>query len=256
MSWNWISIVSDYEQTGQQFVLMTVTQCTGSTPRGVGTKMIILPDGKFYGTIGGGNLEALAMKDALDCLAKGVSQVFRYPLGAKVGQCCGGVVEIFMEVFGYAPRLYVFGAGHVGQAICRTLSGTPFRIQLIDERTEWIDSKELPAGVIRFRGDWSEFVREAVWDKERTYAVVMTHRHDVDQEIIADLIRREARYIGLIGSDAKWERFQQRLLLRGFSKEELQRVNCPIGVDTGGKAPQEIAISFGAEIISKYYGKG
>ena len=83
----------------------------------------------------------------------------------------------------------------------------------------------------------------------------MTHRHDLDQKIIAKVIKKPTRYIGLIGSKPKWEKFKQRLLLRNFTPDELAKVRCPIGLDTGGKAPQEVAISVAAELLKTHYGK-
>src|ERR1700757_2262133 len=96
--WNWVPVLEQYRKQGQPLALVTVTQCTGSTPRETGAKMLVLPDGKFHGTIGGGHLEELALQDAVKLIAKNESQTIKYPLGAKTGQCCGGVVELLIEV--------------------------------------------------------------------------------------------------------------------------------------------------------------
>ena len=252
--WNWITKLEELRAAGVPVVLVTLTQATGSTPREPGAKMLVLGDGEFYGTVGGGNLEQLALEDARKFLNDGGgSRSVRYPLGAKTGQCCGGVVELFFDIVNAGPRLYLFGAGHVGQAVCRTLVGTPFQVHLIDEREEWVHSKELPSTIIKHHVEWDEFVRDADWRDDRTYIVVMTHRHDTDQDIVEDVIKRQTRYVGLIGSESKWERFKQRLTARGVSERELSRVKCPIGLNVGGKAPQEVAISLAAELLSDYY---
>ena len=83
----------------------------------------------------------------------------------------------------------------------------------------------------------------------------MTHRHDADQEIVAHVVDRPARYIGLIGSKTKWSRFRERLGVRGVGEEKLARVKCPIGLDTGGKAPQEVAVSIAAELLKTLHGR-
>ncbi|MGK5083541.1 xanthine dehydrogenase accessory protein XdhC [Bdellovibrionota bacterium FG-1] len=254
--WNWLVKLQELGAEGAPVVMVTVTQCTGSTPREPGAKMLVLGDGRFFGTIGGGNLEQLAIDDAKKSLETGQSRVIKYPLGAKAGQCCGGTVELFFEVLHQGPRLYVFGAGHVGQAVCRVFAGTPFVVHLIDEREEWIGSDTIPAQTIRHHCEWDDFVKTAQWSGEQTYAVVMTYRHDLDEKIIKDLVGRAAKYLGLIGSRAKWERFKHRLSGQGISQEKLDRVKCPLGLDIGdGKTPQEIAISLAAEAMSVYYGK-
>src|SRR6185312_16048301 len=126
--WNWVPVLEQYRKQGVPLALVTVTQCTGSTPRETGAKMIVRANGAFNGTIGGGHLEEIAIKDALACISANESRTHRYPLGAKTGQCCGGVVELLIEVMNAGPHLYLFGAGHVGQAVCRTMIGTPFTV--------------------------------------------------------------------------------------------------------------------------------
>lgn len=251
--WNWIGKLETLRQTGTPFVIATVTQVTGSVPRETGAKMLVLAAPNFFGTIGGGHLEQLVLEDARKVMNSGISKVIRYPLGAKTGQCCGGIVEVLFEPVQCGPRLLLFGAGHVGQAVCRTLMGTPFTVHAIDNRKEWIHAPELPSDVIRHETEWDEFVDTARWDCERTYVVVMTHRHDLDQEIIHHAIGREAKYIGLIGSKSKWLRFRQRLSLRGVSETALNRVKSPIGIPVGGKSPQEVAISLAAELLQIHY---
>jgi xanthine dehydrogenase accessory factor len=257
MSWNWISKLEDYRRAGIPLVVVTVTGGTGSTPRDAGAKMLVLADGSFLGTIGGGHLEHLAIEDARKALEAGESKSIRYPLGAKTGQCCGGVVDLFFEVVNTGPHLYVFGAGHVGQAVARTLEGTPFTIHLIDERSEWVNAPALPAGTVRHECEWDEFVAQARWDAAQTYVVIMTFRHELDERILEGILSaaKATRYLGLIGSAAKWERFQQRLEQKGVSRDAIARVRSPIGLPVGGKAPAEIAISLGAELLALHYGK-
>jgi xanthine dehydrogenase accessory factor len=244
--------LTELEESGTPAALVTVVRCSGSTPTAPGAKMIVLADGTFFGTVGGGHLEQLVMVDARACLESGAPSTFRYPLGATAGQCCGGVVEIFAEVLSVGPRLYLFGAGHVAQALCRVLAGTPFVVHAVDEREEW--SGALPSEVHRHTTPWDVFAREARWSAENTY-VAMTHRHDVDEAIVADVVTRPARYLGLIGSQTKWRRFRDRLEARGTAVEALDRIRCPIGLDVGGKTPQEVAISVAAELLGVHHGR-
>jgi xanthine dehydrogenase accessory factor len=136
------------------------------------------------------------------------------------------------------------------------MAGTPFIVHVIDEREEWVSSDAIPRDTIRHRCEWDEFAGEAQWDDERTYVAVMTHRHDTDQAIIEDVIGRRARYIGLIGSESKWARFRQRLLARSVDESRLARVRCPLGLNVGGKAPQEVAVSLAAELLKEHHHGG
>ncbi|WNZ65149.1 xanthine dehydrogenase accessory protein XdhC [Myxococcus sp. MxC21-1] len=233
--------------------MATVTVCQGSTPAKPGAKLLVRADGTFHGTVGGGHLEQLVLADARACLEKGEPRAHRYPLGSKLGQCCGGVVDVFMEPVNHGPRLYLFGAGHVGQALCRTLDGTPFQVHLVDERPEWVHGERIPASVIRHEEPWDVFASRAVWDARRTYIAVMTHRHDLDQDIIAFALEKPARYVGLIGSNTKWARFRQRLEARGATAAQLARVRCPIGLEIGGKSPQEVAVSIAAGLLQLHH---
>lgn len=246
--WDWIAKCVDLAATRAPYVLVTVIGIKGSTPRAPGAKMIVAGDGAFFGTIGGGQLEQLLIEDARKILGEAVARPRSYPLCFRTGQCCGGAVEAFFEIMNVGPTLYLFGAGHVGQSLCETLAGTPFDVTVIDPRPEWTD--RLPPGVRRCGGDWREFVASAVWNQDLTYVAVMTHDHALDLAVVADVIKRPARFIGLIGSQTKWERFRQRLAAEGADADLVARVHCPIGVALLGKAPREVAISTAAQLLA------
>lgn len=251
--WNWIDKLRELRQRGASCALVTIVENRGSSPREAGAKMIVLPDGQFFGTIGGGQLEAQALADAKQCLQEKTSKKVKYVLCGKSGQCCGGVVEVFLDVLNTNPHLYLFGAGHVGQALARTLAGTPFSTHVIDDRPEWVESNNLPDSVERHACSWDVFVRDATWNDEQTYVAVMTCNHPTDRDIIEAVIQRPARFIGLIGSKNKWLEFQLRLRQKNILPEQLARVQCPIGLEIGGKSPQEVAISIAAELVQLYH---
>lgn len=229
--------------------MVTVIRVDGSTPRDLGAKMLVTREGRHSGSIGGGKLEFLAIEDAQEALRKNAACVQRYPLCIRAGQCCGGNTEVLIEVLNAGPLLYLFGAGHVGQALCQVLGGTDFKVHLVDPRPEWLDDPELPKSVARHPESWQAFVKDAEWSA-RVYAAVLTHSHDLDREIVADLVSRQAAFLGLIGSKTKWVRFQSMLKKEGISKALLERIHCPIGLDLGrGKAPKEVAISIAAQLL-------
>jgi len=250
--WDWIEKAAELRSSGIPFVIATVVETKGSVPRGAGAKIIVTRDA-FFGTVGGGQLEARVIEDAHAAMARAEDARVPYPLCFKTGQCCGGSVEVLFEVLGLGPELYIFGAGHVGQALARTLHGTPFAVHLVDARPEWLNHPELPKAVHRHGGDWRAFLAAARWSRTQTYAVVMTHEHSLDEEIVAELVVQPARYLGLIGSDTKWQRFVQRLRARGLEQDLIDRVVCPVGAPSGGKAPQEIAINLAADLLNRHY---
>lgn len=251
--WNWISTLEDLRRSGRPAVMVTLVRCKGSTPREIGAKMIVYSDGRFSGTIGGGALENKVIQDAESCFEARQSQSLQYQLCASTGQCCGGVVDVLMEVINMEPVVHIFGAGHVAQALCRVLLGTPFQVHVVDSRGEW--TSQLPDEVRRETTDWQTVVEQTRWDEARSYALVMTHSHERDQEVVGALMERPLRYLGLIGSRNKWLDFQLHLGKAGKDKSLFSRVHCPIGIDIGGKAPQEVAISVAAELLRTHYGK-
>jgi xanthine dehydrogenase accessory factor len=119
---------------------------------------------------------------------------------------------------------------------------------MVDPRSDWLE--KAPTSVIKHQNTGHEFIDSySHWNAEKTYAVVMTYDHDLDQALIEKLSAKETKYLGLIGSNTKWQRFQKRLIEKGLSSGTLGKVRCPIGLPIGGKTPQEVAISFAAEIV-------
>lgn len=251
--WDWIGKLEELRQQNQLALLVTVTKSAGSTPRKHGAKMIVLPDGTFFGTVGGGEPEAYALKDARRCFAELEGSAARVPLQQKGGlPACGGTMEFYMELVNNNPCLYLFGAGHVGQALCRTLEGTPFRVHLVDDRDEWINGPAIPAGTIRHHRHFSEFIGQANWCDRRSFVAIATYSAERDQQILEGVMARPTRYVGMIGSQSKWSRMRKNL----EGKEgDLTRVRCPIGHDNGGGSPQEIAVSIASQLLSTYYGR-
>lgn len=246
--WNWIAKAHELSSEGKRFAMVTAVDTKGSSPRDAGAKMIVLPDGAFFGTIGGGQLEHLAIQDAVDALAESISGRKKYPLCFRAGQCCGGGVEVYIELVGISPQLYIFGAGHVGQALAQVMRGTPFQVHLIDGRAEWVNQGS-PGGILRHHSDPKAMLAAMEFDRNWSYVIVMTHDHFLDLDLIAALAEKPARFIGLIGSKTKWEKFQQRLAHLQINEDAVSRIECPVGIPLGGKAPSEIAISIGARLL-------
>jgi len=144
--------------------------------------------------------------------------------------------------------LYLFGAGHVGQAVARQLQYLPFQVTWLDSREGFLP--EMPAGNTRtiVAAEPAGVVARA---PANTIYVVMTHSHALDEDICFEIFRRgDFRWLGLIGSRTKRKRFVQRLNKRGVPDGELERLVCPIGlVGVHGKQPATIALSLAAQLM-------
>ncbi len=252
--WNWLEKLSEIKSQGISCATALIVGTSGSTPREVGARMIILPDGTFFGTIGGGQLEIQVIMAGIQAIKEQKSVSIDYSLCSRTGQCCGGAVTVFIDIMVVKPRVYIFGAGHVGKALAKTLLGTPFEVHVIDSRDLFINSEELPDDIVKHKGEPIEVAKKLEWDERLSYGIILTHSHALDEDILKVLLRKPRAYLGLIGSQTKWAKFQQNLQKDGFNKEDLAAVTCPIGLPLGGgKAPQEIAISVAAELMQIYY---
>lgn len=250
--------LQDNQQKGIRQIVATITQVKGSAPREVGAKMLISKD-SIFGTIGGGSLEQFVIGEARRILSKGGAQKAGIPLCSKVGQCCGGYVEIFFDIVEIRPQLFVFGAGHVAQALLDCLNGTEFDVHLIDERAEWIEKSiesSTRLGQLSLKTylqppiQWLSLHAEKLEDN---YVLVMTHDHGLDQDIIEAAILKSPGFLGLIGSQTKRERFVKRLTEKGISLEALSRLHCPVGKsfesDYKSKLPKAVAMSMAFQLL-------
>jgi len=253
---SWIDELGELRAREQPCVVVAVTAVKGSAPREPGARMIVAGGDLVHGTIGGGNLERQAIERATALLADPAagSHSADFPLAEAAGQCCGGSVTLFFEPYRWKRRtIAIFGAGHVGQALAALAPWMKARVLLIDDRAEG----ELRPRVERERPyelccvDSPEAEIDGL--PADALVLVMTHSHALDLELVARAVARGTfPYLGLIGSERKWARFQKRLLQRGFTGEQLARVRCPIGVTKTSKDPAAIALSTAAELVAHF----
>jgi xanthine dehydrogenase accessory factor len=188
-------------------------------------------------------------------------------LGPSLGQCCGGVVHLYLEPVSAAdlPEIELrlqqaqnatpvalFGGGHVGHALMRLLCGLPFALRWVDSR-EGIFPAQMPTHV---RAEHSEPVQSAVrFLAPQSRVLIMGFSHAQDYDVLMACLQRQRAqadlpYIGLIGSATKWATFKHRLEARGFTQQELAHVTCPIGVaGISSKLPEVIAVAVAAQLL-------
>ncbi len=247
---NWIQAAADCDKRNQPFVLVTVTQTEGSTPRDGDAKMLVTSKGCFD-TIGGGQLEFEAIEVAQTLLGENrrCSTSLEFNLAKDLDQCCGGRVTLLLECFSSSGfNVVVLGAGHVGKAVVSVLGQMPCRVQWMDSRAEYLINPQ-PFNVTLQELITPEQAIESC--SAGSWYLVMTHSHVLDQQLVeAILARGDARYCGLIGSKSKAASFRGRLKRKGFSADEIDGLTSPIGLsEIKGKQPMEIAVSVVAQMM-------
>ena len=232
-------------KTGTCCALCTVVGVNGSAPRSGSARMLVYEDGTIVGTIGGGAIEQTVIQTATKGIRTGIHQKVVANLSRDLGMCCGGEMEVFVEILEAQPRAHLFGAGHVGQAVARCLLPLGFEVHVYDEREEWVEPMtEVDAQVHLGVPD------PGLLDVgSRDYLLIFTHSHDLDERILSGLIDKEYAYLGLIGSQTKVARFFLRLKAGGVDDALFSRVSAPIGLDIGAETPEEIAVSIAAEMV-------
>ncbi|HEY8753488.1 MAG TPA: xanthine dehydrogenase accessory protein XdhC [Arthrobacter sp.] len=261
---DWLEALQHLRSAGLPAVLATVSDVRGHAPREAGAKMLVGAE-SIWGSIGGGNLEATVVDQARDMMVRGITtpQNTEFPLNEHAAtqhgrQCCGGKVRVLLEPFLSLPTVAVFGVGHVGYELGRILSRLPMTLYLVDSRGEQLDAARLAdvtSGVADVRAVHTPVPDSFLGElPPGAHVFIMSHDHSEDFLLCHAALRRgNLGRVGLIGSRAKWIRFRQKLAAEGFTEQEIDRIQCPIGLpDVRGKAPAVIAVSAAAHLLRDF----
>ncbi len=213
-------IASELEKKNLPFALVTIIRTNNIVPR-KSSRMIVLPNGECYGTVGGGDAERIAKKKALEALEKKENVSFKIMLPK-------GEVEMICDVVKCARKLYIVGYGHVGKAIGELLYKAGYSIHIFDREKKECDY----AAEINYGSSWKQIFENTVIDKD--CAVVVTC-HD-KEELLSCVDFSKAFYVGLLSSRAGSMKFSSSYY-------------APMGLDIKAENPEEIAISVAAEIL-------
>jgi xanthine dehydrogenase accessory factor len=154
--------------------------------------------------------------------------------------------RIYGEPINFAGKVYIFGAGHVAQALAPVLASVGFRCVIYDNREEFVSRELFPSAYDLIIGDYND-VGEKIGINSRDYIVIVTHAFDV--VVLQQTISKNCAYIGVIGSKTKVAAVKQQLIREGISEETLSKINAPIGLKIRSETPEEIAISIVGEMI-------
>ncbi len=247
----------ELKRAGKPAALMIVTKTRGSVPRRAGAKMIVLNDGTTIGTMGGGDLEKKAIEEALEAIRKGEPRIASFTLDIEKGKLdmmCGGELEVYIEPVLPEERLIIFGAGHITRRLASLMKSVGFNVSVVDDSQELLRKDMFPEIEGLILTDMEQFARDLPSDP-RTYIVLLSRGFSRDEKILNQLIQKDFKYIGMIGSMRKIMTMKEEIKKKGVSEEAFQKLKAPIGLDIGGETPEEIAISIAAEIIAVKKGK-
>lgn len=250
--------------------LVEIIESSGfGTPRKEGAFMFVDATGKSFGTVGGGNYEYQCTLYAKKLLLEKKSGEKKYELNQEatenIGMVCGGnsttkftyltndekshnIIEALEKKSKSKNIVYIFGGGHVSTELKKILKYVGFEYVVWDDRTDFANNERFPDAKEVICALY-ENILERIKITKNDFVVVMTRGHAFDYMVEKQVLKSDAFYIGVIGSNNKNKTIKEKLLLDGFTEEELKRVCVPIGFQIAGETPEEIAISITSEII-------
>ncbi|ODT31658.1 MAG: xanthine dehydrogenase accessory protein XdhC [Kaistia sp. SCN 65-12] len=265
-----IKDLKDFLARAGRFAVVEVVATRGSTPRETGAAMLVSP-AAIHGTIGGGQLEYMAIDKARQMLRSASAgqgqreERLDIPLGPEIGQCCGGRVEVLIRLGDPVlagelvrkteageealPHLYIFGGGHVGKAMAAACALMPVHAVVVETRADELEGMA-PGVATRLTPMPEEVVRAA---PAGSAFAVLTHDHALDFLIVAEALKRDdAAYVGMIGSKTKKATFRSWFIkTAGGTEAEFSRLVSPIGGEAvKDKRPAVIAALAAAEIMT------
>ena len=257
--------LQEVREKGLDAVIVTVTEKEGMGPADVGKKMLVIEGNVAFGTVGGGAIEYYAREKCKEVLLSRQSFTERYILNDRevqvvnddvvIPMACGGKVTLFYEFIGPKQYVYIFGAGHCGAALARVLKPLGFFTTIIDERDYVINALDDSADV-KVNEGFVEYIEKHGLPDNR-YIVVCTPSHTNDYNVLNKILelKIKPKYFGMLCSKKKIKDYLEKAYEVYGRDIDLSNFYSPIGLQTGGDSPEEVAISIAGEILSVYYGK-
>ncbi len=235
-------------QANEPVALVTVIEGPGS-----GAKLLVGPDREPLGSLGDPDLDRVVARDALGELAAGTSVVRHY---GEHGEAREQAVSVFIESFALPPRMLIFGAVDFTKALVKVAKVLGYRVTVCDAREVFATRRRFPDAddvVV----DWPHRLleREGASLGPRDAVCVLTHDHKFDIPAIVAALRTDVGYLGAMGSRRTHAERVERLRAEGVDDAGIDRIMAPIGLDLGGRTPEETAISICAEIIALRTGR-
>jgi xanthine dehydrogenase accessory factor len=238
---------------GQKCAIATIVQVRGSIPSFESAKLLVREDGSMIGTIGGGCVEAEVWNAAREVMETEKSKHMSFNLGQDAaydnGLICGGQLDVFVEPVIPSPRAIIFGAGHISKSLCKVASLAGFSTTIVDNRDSFANRERFPEADEIFAEEYEDvFPKLNIY--ESTYLIIVTRGHRDDMRVLRWAATTPARYVAMIGSKRKVLSVVKELEKNGLSRDQLDRIYAPMGLEIGAISPEEIAISVAAEMIA------
>jgi len=246
---------------GPAVALATVIGAPADGSPAVGEKLLVRRDGSRLGSLGGGALEDAVAADCQAALTRRPrehAESFSYEDdGAHVRrrEAQPGAFVVMIELAERAATLLIVGGGHVGQSVAAVGALAGFSVTVLDDRPAFANNERFPMAHRVICGDFVEELRRFPIDTS-TYIVLVSRGHKQDEISLREVVTSQAAYIGMIGSRRRVGTVLTHLSRDGYTREALERVHTPIGLDIGAETPEEIAVSIAAEIIAVRRGGG
>lgn len=244
--------VKDSLRAGAPFAIVTMVDMRGSAPQIPGAKAVVTADGIVQGTVGGGKVEAHAIRYANEMLAAADGrscELVTWNLQTDIGMTCGGEVKFFFELYLCNDwKIAVFGAGHIAQALVPILLQMNCRVTCLDQREEWLGKmQDHPKLTKVCVSELENQVREL---DPNNFFVLMTQGHGTDLPVLAEILRTiDPPYVGVLGSLQKAKILRRDLKEMKISDEKIASFHCPMGLPIGNNTPPEVAISVLSQLI-------
>ena len=154
----------------------------------------------------------------------------------------------FKELIGFKETLYIVGGGHVGLAVSQLFKQLNFHVVVFDNRRQ-LNTLEVNNYAHQKHVIDYTTIQKHIKEGKDSYIAIMTNKYTDDKLVLSQLIRKNYKFIGVLGSKAKLKTMWEVLLKEGFTQQELDSVFAPIGIHIKSETPEEIAVSIAAEII-------
>ncbi|MEU7841850.1 XdhC family protein [Micromonospora sp. NPDC049114] len=257
-----VDAVAAARRAGEPAAVVTcVAADAGDTPGAAPTdparrlgRRLVLTGGQVTGSLGDDRLDDAATDDALGLLAAGHSGVLRY---GYQGQRRGAGLSLFVATHATAPRMIVFGAIDFAAAVARIGAFLGYRVTVCDARAVFATDRRFPDAhevVVQWPHRYLRAEVDAGRIDARTVVCVLTHDPKFDVPLLALALRQPLAYVGAMGSRRTHDERHKLLREAGLTPEQLDRLASPIGLDLGGRTPEETAVSVAAQIVAARWG--
>lgn len=239
---------------GTPFALLTVTRSSLPSIKPA-SKIVVAPVGIVYGSLGNDRLNSAAANIAEDSLSKGISRTVALDANFQpAGAVQQAEMELFVEVVGNNPDLFIFGASQVAVPVATLASQAGFRVHVVDTRPRFANEERFPTASEILVGFPGEIACERTFNRF-SFALLLGHAAKHDLPVLDVLLRTDVRYIGVLGGSRRAAALVKRLGEMGYSDKEVARVKIPVGLDIGAETPEQIAIAIVGELLMVRTGK-